>query len=456
MKPVTLMALFVLAGCSSAAFNPTGQALGGSPASVVKHSSPIQHIVLIVQENRSFDNFFATFPGADGTKTGKVKLKTGDRTIKLEQVTLAYPCDIGHGRTGYLTDYDNGKMDAFNLQGNNCAKGSRWRAPYQYVAPKDIAPYWDIAKTYVLGDHLFQTQGSGSFTAHQDLIAGATLINPSQSVSLVDFPTGVPWGCDAPSGTVTSILTYVSGKLKYGLNQGPYPCLSYETMRDLLDNAHISWRYYSAREPNGAGAIWDGFDAINAVRNGPEWKANVITPPTRVLTDISSGNLAQMSWVTPDAVNSDHPGTRSKTGPSWVASIVNAIGQSPYWSSTAIVVVWDDWGGFYDHVPPPFIDTWGGLGFRVPLLIVSPYARTTSSSQPGYISHTQYEFGSILKFIEETFNLPSLHTSDSRATSISDCFDFSQSPRTFVEIPASYSREYFERQPQSSAPVDTE
>ena len=139
-----------------------------------------------------------------------------------------------------------------------------------------------------------------------------------------------------------------------------------------------------------------------------------------------------------------------------MASVVNAVGKSQYWNSCAIIVVWDDWGGFYDHKKPPFFDNWGGLGFRVPMLIVSPYARMTSSSQPGYISHTQYEFGSILKFIENVFNLGRLGTTDTRANSIGDSFDFSQPPRTFIAIPSSRDRTYFEHQKPSYQPVDSE
>jgi phospholipase C len=143
-----------------------------------------------------------------------------------------------------------------------------------------------------------------------------------------------------------------------------------------------------------------------------------------------------------------------------VASVVNAIGQSPYWNSSAIIVVWDDWGGFYDNAPPPQLD-YRGLGIRVPCLIISPYARETSPTHPGYVSHTQYEFGSILKFIEEVFGLarigrlPKGYT-DQRANSLMDSFDFTQSPRPFTPISAKYPRSSFLHEPPSNAPVDTE
>ncbi|HEU5479852.1 MAG TPA: alkaline phosphatase family protein, partial [Candidatus Tumulicola sp.] len=160
--------------------------------------------------------------------------------------------------------------------------------------------------------------------------------------------------------------------------------------------------------------------------------------------------LPAVSWVIPDGVDSDHSNGGQDNGPDWVASVVNAIGESSYWNSTAIIVVWDDWGGFYDHVPPPQLDS-VGLGFRVPLIVLSPYAKT------GYVSHTQYEFGSILKFVESTFGLPSLGTTDVRANNLTDAFDFNQQPRKFVPIKtlnARHDRRYFLMRPPSLEPVD--
>jgi phospholipase C len=238
--------------------------------------------------------------------------------------------------------------------------------------------------------------------------------------------------------------------------------MTYETLADLFEaqSPQISWKYYAGREPNGTGSFWNAFDAIEDIRNVPsQWKTHIDQNPTKdFFKDISDGVLPSMSWLTPDAANSDHPANRSDTGPSWVAQVVNAVGESSYWDSTAIIVVWDDWGGFYDHVPPPKpLDDFGGLGFRVPMLIVSPYARETSSKQPGYISHTQYEFASILLFIESVFNLPTVGTpQERRAKSIVDCFDFTQSPRAFSAIPSKYSKNYFLDQTPSNQPVDTE
>jgi len=424
----------------------------------------------MIQENRSFDNLFATYPGADGTTTGRMQGKHGPRRIPLQEVDLTEPCDFGHSYSGFIKDYDGGRMDGFNTEGGGngsaCA-GPAGKHPYQYVNPQQIAPYWDIANQYVLADEMFQTQGSGSFTAHQDLIRGGTMIDQKQKISLVDFPSTTPWGCDAPASTKTPELVWGHDELTH-VGGGPAPCTTdfpsdgayYPTLRDRLDAQSISWKYYSPPVENGVGKYWNAFDAIAPVRYGPEWGTNVTTTPNsqnEIFGDIQYGRLAAVSWLIPDEDNSDHPTTGHDTGPSWVASVVNAVGESQYWDSTAIIVVWDDWGGFYDHVPPPLPrDHWGGLGFRVPMLVVSAYARVGTGSLGGYISPTQYEFGSIVRFIEDNWNLGSLHTTDARANSIVDCFDFSQPPRAFTAIPSQYSKEYFLHQPPSNKPIDTE
>jgi phospholipase C len=420
---------------------------------------------VIVQENRTFDNLFARFPGANGTRWGHAE---GQGRVKLKEANLAEQCDFGHSYQGFKRDYNGGKMNGFNLEGYGKCGLKAGLAPYQYVNPSQIAPYWDIATQYVLADNTFQTHGSDSFTSHQDVIRGATWIDQNQTQSLIDSPTALPWGCDAPPGTVTSLLIWTGSQLKGAHDRGPFPCTnkfpgsgsSYTTLRDLLDAKSLLWKYYSPPVPNhGSGAFWNGFDLIAPVRYGPEWGTNVPLGPNyekQIFYDISAGTLPAVSWVIPDEGNSDHPHPGSDNGPAWVASLVNAIGLSPYWDSTAIVIIWDDWGGFYDHVPPPFFDHWGGLGFRVPMMIVSPYARETSPSKTGYISHTQYEFGSILRFIEDTFGLGSLGTTDARANSIVDSFDFTQSPRTFQQIPSSHSRDFFLHQRESFQPIDSE
>jgi phospholipase C len=410
---------------------------------------PIQHVVLMIQENRSFNDLFATFPGAVGTTTGLMRSGTGKKAqsvpVALTKVPLLYKTDLNHVYPAWLQAYRNGNMDGFNLILSGESGQPEGTAPYQYVDPMQIQSYWALAKQYVLADHMFQTQGSGSFTAHQDLIRGATDINTYES--LIDYPTGEPWGCNAPPNTQTSLITT---SLQYLKNKGPYPCLSYATLQNLLDAQEVSWKYYTP-SLGATGSLWNAFLAINAVYgNKSEWNAHISSPETSIFTDISSGTLPQMSWVVPDALNSDHPGSPSDNGPSWIASVVNAIGQSQYWDSTAIVVVWDDWGGFYDPVRPPKRDDQGGPGFRVPALIISPYVPAHK------VAHTVFEFGSILRFAEDAFNLGRLGTTDSTSTSIATVFDFGQKPRAFKMIPSVRSREYFLHRKPSNLPVDSE
>jgi phospholipase C len=423
----------------------------------------VKHVVLIVQENRSFDNLFGSFPGVDGATSGYYLKKKNGKYVKthvtLSKQPLAGGRDINHASAAYNYACD-GKdtypkthcdMDGFNLEGIG---GNQYAGtyPYQYVDPNDIGPYWTIARNYAIADHLFQTQGSGSFTAHQDLFAGGTALDSTHS--LIDYPsTWTNWGCaDAPS-TTTSLITTAGKYLHF---QGPWPCVSYPTptMRDLLDAKGVTWKYYAPTYPDSHddGALWNAPAVLTAIYNGPEWKTNVSMPETNIFNDITQGVLPALSWVVPDQNDSDHPGGTGApdNGPQWVASVVNAIGQSPYWKTTAIVIVWDDWGGYFDHVPPPFFDNAGGLGFRVPMLVVSPYV------PKGEIVHTQFEFGSILKFVEDTFALGSMGTTDARAKSIVNVFKFGQKRRTFTKIPSSLNVEYFRTKRPSNAPIDSE
>lgn len=488
----TALYLWTLAmafGLALSACNGGSSPLSGGGIPFAHHhgsgSSPIQHVVVMIQENRSFDNLFATFPGANGAKRGKEKLSTGDRWVKIMPTPLvtAVGFDLTHCHSAFLKAYDGGNMDGFNLEHHGACPGGKLagKAPYHYVKPSQIAPYWDIADQWVLGDAMFQSQGSGSFTAHQDLIRGGTCIqgcsSPSgKTESLIDNPTAWPWGCDAGSH-VTTYTIDIYGDVQHN---GPFPCSksfpngssSYPTLGDLLDAHGVSWKYYTPcfsaskqpgcspssdcpRSGNGYNAcdgdLLNAFDVIWPVRNGPEWGTNVSWPETNIFTDIDNSQLPAVSWVIPEDDANDHPGQscHCDMGPEWVASVVNAIGESKYWNSTVVVVVWDDWGGFYDHVVPPQYssDVNGGLGFRVPMLVVSPYDIAGSGSQGGYVSHTQYEFASILAYIENNWNLGNLGTTDVRAKPIDDVFNYSQSPRAFTAIPSSRDKQYFINRP---------
>ncbi|HEX3670915.1 MAG TPA: alkaline phosphatase family protein [Candidatus Cybelea sp.] len=441
--------LVSLNACSLAPLGPNSALPANANSAAAPDGSSgkyISHIVIIIQENRSFDNFFADFPGAEGATQGMMKTPSGDKVVQLQPSRLEMD-SLGHEHHSFELEYDHGKMDGFNLVKRELAHGQKVRSgtyAYRYVEPKYIAPYWTMAQQYVLADHMFSTQSSSSFTAHQDLIAGGT---PVDGDNVIDFPTPSSWGCNAPPGTVTSLIT-TSGK--YLLDKGPFPCFEYSTLRDLLDAKKLPWLYFTNTSKS---SVWNAFDAIDAVRNGPQWKTNIVTPQTRIYQAVESAQLPAVSWVLPDALDSDHPGLHSDSGPSWVASVVNAVGESAYWSSTAIVVVWDDWGGYFDNVTPPQVDG-QGYGFRVPMIVISPYARENTPNVPGYISHTQYNFGSIIRFVEDNWGLGRLGTSDVNSKSIGDCFDFKRAPRAFVPIATKYSKTYFERRPPSGLPLD--
>ena len=438
---LSVLLSLAVSGCGGGAAGPppTTNLPPPPPAKKGKHFT---HIVIIVQENRTFDNLFATFPGADGTTVGK----THNGTMRLREGNLESPISPGNGYAHWIRDYNHGRMNGFDLDPIGRTPGTY---VYQYVNPAQIRPYWDLAKHYVLSDHTFQTEGSGSFTAHQDLIRGGTEIDSSHHI--IDFPTRAPWGCDAPTGTTTSLITADNQWQQYQ-GRGPFPCLTYRTLRDLLDPKQLSWRYYAPTVGQSFGGnLWNAFDAIRAVRYGPEWSTNEVTPESKVFEDISRDTLPAVSWVIPDFQNSDHPGDASDTGPSWVAQVVNAIGRSPAWNTTAIVIVWDDWGGWYDHVAPPGPRRYGGLGFRVPMIVVSPYAKS------GYVSHRRYELGSIVRFVEDNWHLPQLGTTDVRAADfVDDFFDFTQPPRKFEPTAGKYSKVYFLQQRPSNLPVDDE
>jgi phospholipase C len=368
----------------------------------------IQHVVIVMQENRSFDDVFAGYPGADTVPGG---LNSSGQTVPLQATSLAAPYDIDHQLFDHDWAYDGGKMDGFDKEYVGGNPSGYPNPQYGYVPPAESKPYFDIAAQYVLADRMFTSQVDASFASHQYMIAG-------QANHSVNLPTGM-WGCSGGSGDMVATLRQDGS---FGPNQAP--CFNYTTLGDELDGAGRSWRYY-APSTNDLGYIWSAYQAVSHIYYGPDWTNDVVTPPSQFLTDVQHGSLRSVTWITPSWLDSDHAGNGSTSGPRWIASIVNAVGKSRFWSSTAIFVLWDEWGGWYDHVAPPKVD-YDGLGFRVPLLVISPYAKR------GFVSHVQYEHGSILRFVEDVFGMPRMAASDRRANSpASDCFDFSRPPRRF-------------------------
>ncbi|MEO9169999.1 MAG: alkaline phosphatase family protein [Candidatus Baltobacteraceae bacterium] len=392
----------------------------------------IKHVVIIIQENRSVDNFFNGFPNADTATTGM----SHSGPVTLHAVNLGTQVDVDHQHKAWLREYDGGRMDGWDQVDTLPRQDPDF--PYAYVPRDQIEPYWDMAERYTFADRMFQSNTGPTFPAHLYLISGEsdfTANNPNHLET-----TQFAWGCDSPSDARVSVID------EEGIERpGPWPCLDFPTLADTALGEGVTWRYY-APGLQSLGNIWSAFDAIRHIRYSPEW-ANVVSPETRVLEDARSGNLPNITWVVPSAQNSDHAfpekpsatdlSVRSIYGPEWVTSVVNAVGSGPLWSSTAIFVIWDDWGGWYDHVSPPQLDRMG-LGFRVPLIVISPYAKRH------YVSHVQHEFGSLVKLSELAFGLPSLHTTDDRSDALRDCFDFSQPVQRFEPIQAMRQAAFFE------------
>ena len=433
---VAFAAFLACAGCSSLSITPAPYPRPGVEfvrSLVSSGSGKIKHVVWIVQENRSFNDMFEGYPGAKTAASGR---DSYGNTIALQPISLKTVYEIDHSAFAMFSAcHGRGKlpgtkcrMDGFNLE--RLYSGPR-DGQYGYVPHRESKPYWDMAHEWVLADRMFQSHLDDSFVSHQYAIA-------AQAQSSVDLPKG-PWGCEpGPSDTVETITAQRTiGNLEV-------PCFDYETLGDELDAAGLPWRFYSswyATRSSDHGAIWSAYQAVKHIYEGPDWKTDVVTPQKRFLKDVPAGKLASFTWITPICRNSDHPNCGGGYGPSWVAALVNAIGESKFWDSTAIFVQWDDWGGLYDPVPPPYED-YDGLGFRVPLLVISPYAKKN------YVSHVRYETASVLRFAEDLFGLKRLAAADARANSpAADCFDFSQRPRKFVPIGAPKGRAFFLAQP---------
>jgi phospholipase C len=428
-----LAACLILSACSlhSQFSTPPIQNVPALQSPAQTGAGKIKHVIYIVQENRSFNNLFYGYPGAYTVSAGKDSKGT---VISLKPVKLSYQYVIDHSSVAMFAACDGmGKlpgtkcrMDGFDKEWFNGPPPGVKHPQYVYVPHRDSRPYFDMADEWVLADRTFQSQLDESFSAHQYTIA-------AQAQSSVDLPQG-PWGCmKGPSDwvdTITKQRTQGNREL---------PCFDYQTLGDELDKAGRSWRFYSSwygERSSGFGAVWSSYQAVKHIYEGPDW-ANIITPQKTFLLDVPRGKLANFTWITPVCANSDHVNCGGGYGPSWVATLVNTVGRSKFWNSTVIFVQWDDWGGLYDPVPPPFKD-YDGLGFRVPLLIISPYAKRN------YVSHVEYETASVLRFAEDLFGLDQLAAADRRATSpAADCFDFTQKPRAFVSIQAPEGRKFF-------------
>lgn len=379
-------------------------------------NGPIKHIVFFIKENRTFDNYFGTYPGANGATTA---VDSQGKTVPLLHEADQIP-DIDHSSEGARLAWDSGKMDKFDLIHSNVKKSSS-TAPYinnslTQMYQSDIPAYWDYAKNFVLGDNMFSSLMGPSFPNHLYTIAaqsGGVVDNPRTDKNIGTLGNASKgWGCDVPNQTVK-----VEGS--NGAVSTQEACFNFQTLADELDAQHYSWRYYAP--PSGqSGYIWSVYNAVKHIRYGPDWQ--YVVPTGQFMSDAASGNLPTVSWIVTPGQYSEHPPASVCLGQNWTVQMLNSLMHGPDWSSTAVFLTWDDFGGFYDHVPPQQVDNYG-LGFRVPLLVISPFAKQ------GYIDHTQYEFSSMLRFAEDELGLPALTNRDKAANDMMGAFNFNQSPR---------------------------
>jgi phospholipase C len=418
------LALIAVAACTTSTASTTNDpstAAPSSPRSVVQPSvptftedptestkTPIKHVVILMMENRSFDHMFGSFPGADGVSAG------WDLGVKrpLTHVTAQRIPDLPHCWQCAVASYDGGKMDGFNqtLSADHHA--------YTQLQAEDEPNYWTWAKHYTLADRFFSSERGPSYANHLYMISG-------QSAGAHDNPSrhkvhSLTWGCDSPPKEKVRVVH------EDGSTEWVHPCFKIPSIEDRLREAGIPWAYYAATSTQ-PGYIWSAFTSIHDVFYGPNWDDHVF-PVDQVSRDLSQVSLPAVTWIMPRFELSNHPGGNFCYGENWATKVIDTIMRSPDWSSTAIFLTWDEWGGFYDHVPPPTVDGFG-YGFRVPLLVLSPYAKQH------FIDHHTGSFDSILRFIEMNWGLKPLTERDRDASDLMTAFDFAREPAPADPLP---------------------
>lgn len=401
---------------ASPTINPTVSGPGASsPASTIatgpvsvtapRARSKIKHIVFVLLENHSFDSLFGTYPGADGATMATI---AGHGVVPLLHAPSFFWHDIYHEQPDALASIDKGAMNGFSRPDGGNLNGDMM-AYYQYQK-SDIPDLWRYAQNFVLGDHMFSAVSGSTFPNHLYSVAaqsGGIFTNVQR------WTTG--WGCDSGSGAFV-----LARDAKTGKTVGASPCVGFTSLADVMTKAHLSWSYYADPAPH-LGYIWSTLDAFKSVRDTSLWHTNVKDQLT-FQGDARAGHLPAFSWLTPQYHESAHPPFGICEGQNWFVQNMNALMQGPDWSSTAVYLVFDDYGGFYDHVAPPVSDPLG-FGPRVPMLLISPYAKH------GYVSHTTYSYASVLRTFEEIKGLAPMTDGDARAKDTFDSFDFTQKPQ---------------------------
>jgi phospholipase C len=380
-------------------------------------SSRIKHVVVIVKENHTFDNYFGRFPGANGI----AQITTGSgATIAPPHAPDATPRDLCHEHSCALTDYNGGAMNGWDQVSGTSVNGDN--LAYAQYQQSDIPNYWQYATTFTLADNFFADVLGPSFPGHTFVLAaqaGWSEGNPPTNNILAPY-----WGCDQGSGVTVQVEDQTSCK-----DVPVAPCFNIPSVPTVLP-AGVDWKFYGTNFyilPE----IWSMFDAISPIRNGSGW-SNIVNAST-FDSDVDNGTLPAVSWLVDQDLDDEHPDVGSVcAGENWTVGHINHLMSSPLWSTTAILFTMDDFGGWYDHVTPP--RQYGcdpahpyGMGFRLPLIVISPYAK------PGFIFHEVSEQASIPRFIETVFGAPALSTldpaaQDGQANDLMNAFDFTQTP----------------------------
>jgi phospholipase C len=429
-----------------------------------------QHVIVVVQENRTMDNLFQGLCGPKRTfcpnpyDLQDFGFNSLGKKVLLTQFPLAsyYTPLHDHPSFAALCDLDRQTQECrmngadkiichFDGPGRRIRKAPN--CSFAYVDPADIQPYFTLVHQYGFANYMFSSSQGGSFPAHQFLFSGTSAPSAADDEAGIFSDKNIPW--NASVGCLAQQTTYVRLITPHG-GEKTYPCFEHDTIPDILP-ANVSWRYYTTNHPAG---MWTAPNAIRHICKpnkpyggkceGSEWVNNLDFASQDVLKDIANCNLRNVSWVIPAGQNSDHPGgIQNSGGPSWVTSIVNAVGtnttcdKSGYWQDTAIVVTWDDFGGFYDHVPPLILPPPQGdfqRGARVPLLFISAY------TPADYVDNNQLDFGSILRFIEQNWGIQegALNFADARTKNdLTTFFNLNLLPRPFVPISAPKDANYF-------------
>ena len=422
-----------------------GDGDGGGQGGIVPGETPIEHVVFVIKENRSFNNYFATYPGAEGaTEGGTIECdEDGCRdgpVVQLDRGVDVYEHDIVHCFRCGLTAINGGKMNGFNRmngvipQSENADFFGADMQGYSYLEREDIPNYWAYADRFVLSDHFFTSMYGPTLPEHLYTIAAqanwivdnksttdtpgsycdddteyARRFNPDDARRFEERILELEREINA-NGSNTYDLADYWGDIRL--------CFNIPVLPDQLEDAGISWKYYANEN-----AWMNAMQMIEHVRYGPMW--DKVQPPETFVRDVRSGEMPQVSWIVPPESYNEHPGAGKSTcaGENWFVHQVNTIMKSEYWESTAIVLVWDDYGGFYDPVPPPQVDIMG-LGPRTPALIISPYTVAGDNAGGGAVDPTVYEFSSVLAFIEQVFGLEPMTDRDAEANPLLGAFDF--------------------------------